>query len=166
MKPFINYQHLEGEPMTDRNKKEKNSRFWNKGKWDTFIAPLLPKDCSEMTLVDVGCNLGLFCKLAKDHGFKKVVGVEPENAVYEKAIAYRDKHGYDYEIINSKIEDCAKDLPLADVVLMSNSHYYIVISEWLDYVDDLKRKACYCLVVTKDSRDVFWKPLTSPPHFR
>ena len=65
MKDFKTYQYLKGEPMTNRDKTEKDSKFWNEGKWKNFIEPLLPKDCRDMTFVDVGCNAGLFLKISR-----------------------------------------------------------------------------------------------------
>lgn len=56
--------------MTERDKKEVGSKFWNQGKWDNFVLPFIEDDCKDMTLVDVGCNAGLFLKLAKDKGFR------------------------------------------------------------------------------------------------
>ncbi len=159
MKDFKTYQYLEGEPMTDRDKIEKDSKFWNEGKWKNFIEPLLPEDCSDMTFVDVGCNAGLFLKLAKEKGFKKVIGVEADKGAYERGIAYRDKHKLEYQIINDKIENC--DLPLANFTILSNVHYYLGILDWLEYVDKLQSKTCYCLIITKKANDRHERPLTS-----
>lgn len=160
-KPFDKYQYLEGEPETPRDVTDKNSKFWNVGKWDNFIAPLLPKDCGEMTFIDVGCNGGLFLKLAKDWGFRNVIGVEADKDAYARAIAWRDKNGYDYQIINDKIENCADSLPLADVTLLSNVHYYLDILDWLEYVDKLQFNTRYCLIITKEAQDRHRRPLTS-----
>ena len=71
MKSFSNYQYTGGE-MNERDKQEVRSKFWNEGKWNNFIKPFLPKDCGEMTFIDIGCNAGLFLKMAKEFGFKRV----------------------------------------------------------------------------------------------
>ena len=123
MKPFETYQYLKGEAMTERDKKDKDSKFWNEGKWEHFIKPLLSD--SRGTFIDVGCNAGVYLELAKEYGFERVIGVEPNKGAFDRAVAYRDKHKLDYEIINKRIEDCADELPLADVVLLANTHYYI-----------------------------------------
>lgn len=164
MKPFNSYQYLEGDLLTERNKLEKDSKFWNEGKWDNFITPLLPKDCKDMTLIDVGCNSGLYLKMAKDWGFRRVIGIEPDKIAYQRAVNYRDKNGYVYELINDKIENCADSLPVADVTLLSNVHYYLIISDWLEYLDRLISKTCYCLIITKHSVDKHYLPLTSIPN--
>ena len=76
MKPFSKYQYLEGDENTDRSNNEKDSKFLNKGKFDTFIAPFLPEDCTDMIFVEMGCNASLFLKLAEEHGFSKVLGFD------------------------------------------------------------------------------------------
>ena len=59
MKQFSNYQYIDGE-MSERDKKEEGSKFWNKGKFDNFVKPFLPEDCKNMTFIDMGCNAGVF----------------------------------------------------------------------------------------------------------
>lgn len=138
MKPFSTYQYIGGE-MTERDKQEVGSRFWNEGKWNNFVKPLLPKDCKEMTFVDVGCNRGLFLKLAKEHGFERVIGVEPDMGAYENALK-------GYEIINDRIENVVDELPVADITLMANTHYYILVDDWVEYLK--KAKTNYLIIVT------------------
>jgi SAM-dependent methyltransferase len=159
MKDFKTYQYLKGEPMTNMDKAEKDSKFWNEGKWKNFIEPLLPADCQDMTFVDVGCNAGLFLKLAKEKGFDRAIGVEADKDAYNRGIIYRDNNKFDYKIINDKIENC--DLPLADFTILSNVHYYIGILDWLEYVDKLESKTRYCLIITKKANDRHYRPLTS-----
>ena len=66
----------------------KNSNFYNEGKWRNYIEPLLPPDCKEMTFVEIGCNAGLFLKLAKKKGFKNVIGVEKDERIAKVAAEY------------------------------------------------------------------------------
>jgi hypothetical protein len=75
MKPFAHYQYVGGK-MSPRDKQEANSKFWNQGKWTNFILPFLPKNCQELSLVDLGCNAGLFLKLAEDKGFDKIIVIK------------------------------------------------------------------------------------------
>ena len=77
--------------MSERDKQEKGSKFWNKGKWDNFVLPFLPDDCGEMTLIDMGCNAGIFLKLAEDKGFKQVIGVDSNREAVKKALFYKKK---------------------------------------------------------------------------
>ena len=66
-RPYDTYQYLgDGQEYHWKNEREKDSRFWNDGRWESFVKPYLPDEASDMTLVDVGCNAGLFVKLAKD----------------------------------------------------------------------------------------------------
>ena len=98
MKQYPTYQHLEGEPMTTRDKQEIGSKYWNEGKWNNFVVPFLGGDLTEQTFVDVGCNLGLFLRLARDRRFEKVIGIEPDRETFLKTISLRDKKNYDYDI--------------------------------------------------------------------
>jgi len=148
MKPYETYQRLEGFPMTERNITEENSKFWGKGKWDNFILPLLPEDCSQLTFVDVGCNAGIHCMLAEEKGFKKVVGIDSNPTALKRGKEFRDKNGYNYDLIYSDMESYLDKVPVADYTVLINSHYYFPILDWLDYVDKLKTKTRYCLIVT------------------
>ena len=152
MKPYPTYQHIEGEPMTERDKQEIGSKYWNKGKWDNFVVPFLKGDLTEQTFIDVGCNLGLFLRLAREKRFEKVIGLESDMQTYNKAIMLRDNKNYDYDIMNLKAEECIDFIPLADITLLANSHYYIGIDHWQKYVDKLQYKTCYCIIITAEKK--------------
>lgn len=158
MKPFGIYQYLEGEEMTDRDTVEAGSKFWNKNKWDNFVLPLLPDDCSELTLVDIGCNKGLFLYLAEQKGFKKVVGVDSNQEAVDKGITWRDEHNGKYEFICKRMEECIDDLPVSDYTLLVNTHYYFTINDWLDFIDKLQYKTRHVIIVTtvKKVRSYCW----------
>jgi len=141
MKKFETYQYLEGELMTERDKQEVGSKFWNEGKWNNFIKPHL-SHIEKDIFIDIGCNAGLFLKLAKEYGFNEVIGVEPNKVAYNKAIKFGHK------VINKEIENCLEELPVADVTLLANAHYYIKNEDWLIYLDRLKEKTKYCIIVT------------------
>ena len=157
MKPFRTYQHLEGYPMTDRDKMEIGSKFWNEGKWNNFVAPFLlsltsPEARRELVLVDMGCNSGLFLKLAQDWGFGRVVGVDSDREAVRRGVEWRDKNDGNYEIRRQNMENCIEDLPLADYTVLANAHYYFTINDWLDYLDKLQYKTRYCIIVTAEKR--------------
>lgn len=152
MKPFESYQYLEGTEMTDRDKIEVGSKFWNGGKWDNFVAPFLPKDCRDLSLVDMGCNSGLFLKLASDRGFERVIGVDSDARAVQRGIEWRDKVKGTYKIIYSSMEKIIDDLPIVDYTILANSHYYFTINDWLDYLDKLRLKTLNCIVVTAEKR--------------
>ncbi|MDP1729044.1 MAG: hypothetical protein Q8L27_02465 [archaeon] len=148
MKPYEVYQYLEGEKMTERDKKEINSKFWNKGKWDNFVVPFLPEDCKELSLVDMGCNAGLFLKLAEDKGFRDIIGVDSNLGAIERGLAWRDKNGSKYKMFNLEINNCIDELPVVDYTVLANAHYYFTINDFIYYLDELQYKTRYCIVVT------------------
>ena len=152
MKPFQTYQYLAGTEMTERDKQAVGSNFWNEGKWQNYIAPFLPEDCSEMTFVDIGCNAGLFLKLAEDRGFSRVVGVDFNEEAVKRGMEWRDKHNGKYKMICSRMENCIETLPFADYTVLANTHYYFTINDWLDYLDRLQFKTRYCIIVTAEKR--------------
>lgn len=152
MKPFSTYQHLDGFPMTDRDKVEVGSRFWNAGKWDNYVAPFLPQDCDGQVFVDMGCNAGIFLKLAEDRGFSRVVGVDSDEQAVSRGIEWRDSHGGKYKFITGDMTSCIDSLPVADFTVLANAHYYFTIDKWLDYLDKLQYKTRYCIIVTAEKR--------------
>lgn len=87
MKPFETYQPLEGEIMTERDRKQVGSKFWNRGKWDNFVKPHFLNDCNGLSLVDMGCNAGLYLKYAKDMDFGRVIGVDSNTESVERGRA-------------------------------------------------------------------------------
>jgi len=152
MKRFGNYQYVGVREITDRDERESKSKFWNKGKWDNFVKPFLPDDCKEMVLVDMGCNAGLFLKLAEDKGFDKVIGVEGNKEAFNIAKEYKKRNKGKYELQHNLMENCINNLPVADFTVLANIHYYLPINDWLNYLDILRFKTRYCIVVTADKK--------------
>ena len=148
MKPYETYQHLAGEPMTKRDEQEVGSKFWNKGKWDNFVAPFLPGSCDGLSIVDMGCNAGLFLKLAQDRGFERIIGIDSNEPAINKGKEWRDANRGNYEFRLSRMEDCLKDLPVVDYTVLANAHYYFTINDWVKYVDELRYKSRYVIIVT------------------
>jgi SAM-dependent methyltransferase len=149
---------LDGQDIGERSSL-RYSKFCNEGKWDNFIAPLLPEDCSEMTFVEIGCNAGLFLRLATERGFSRVVGVEADKNAYRTAIKYRDSLGMSYRIHHALVgEQFNFDLlPAADVVLMANVHYYMTIPQFIYVLDHLIHKVRRCIIVSiHRPRSKFW----------
>lgn len=162
------YQYLEvgGDPITRTPTDRTGSRFWNEGKWENFISPLLPEDCTDQTFVEMGCDAGLFLKMAKDRGFQRVVGVEKNKTPYRAGILYRDTMGYDYTILKRKLGGHfgeagnfdIDELPVADITLMSTFHYHLDINSWYRYLDRLITKTCYVLIVSNpETKRFHWK---------
>jgi len=152
MKPFQEYQYLEGTQMTDRDKLEVGSKFWNKGKWDNFVLPLIKEVDKDMTFVDMGCNAGLFLKFAEDMGFGHVVGVDSNEEAVKRGAEWRDKNGGKYRFLCAPMEKCIDELPCADYTVFANSHYYYTINDFLDHLDILQYKTRYVIIVTAEKR--------------
>ena len=125
-------------------KRRAHSKFYNEGKWNNFIAPFLPVDCSGMTFLDLGCNLGMFLKLAKGKGFSKVIGVEADPYCCMMAKEYEN----DAQIFNTKITGDSV-FPEADVTLMANVHYHMPSEDLAKFLKNLKTK--YLIVVSAEN---------------
>lgn len=151
-KNLSEYQYLEGEKETERDKLERGSKYWNDGKWNNFITPFLPINPTDKIFIDVGSNAGLFLKFAQDLKFKRVIGIEPHRGAYERSVLYRKKNKFNYEIIHDEIKNCIDDLPVADVTLLANVHYYFLIDDWFWYIKKLRSKTHYCIIVTAEKR--------------
>ena len=149
LKAFSTYQFLEGTEMTDRDKKEIGSKFWNKGKWDNFVLPFLKE---RGTFIDMGCNAGLFLLFAQQEGFDRIIGVDSDEGAVKRGLEWRDTHGGKYDILLKRMEECIDDLPVADYTVFANAHYYFTINDWLDYLDKLQYKTRYCIIVTAEKR--------------
>ena len=93
-KPVKLYQNIKLDGVAPQNEKKNDSKFWNEGKWDNFVAPHIREDVRDQTFVEMGCNAGLFLKLAKDAGFRNVVGVEKDKTPVREGLRYRDSIGY------------------------------------------------------------------------
>jgi len=166
------YQVLEvnGRPFSRPSTQKSNSKFWNEGRWETFIAPLLPEDCTDQALVEMGCNAGLFLKMAKDRGYRHVVGIEKNTTPAKWANKFRDAIGYDYIVLKRSLGGKfgglgtfdIDELPVADVILMSTFHYYIDINAWVKFLDRLKTKTCYTLIVSRpELKEEHWRAKAS-----
>jgi len=148
MKSFSTYQYLSGEPMNDRDKIEVGSKYWNEGKWKSCVLPLLPDDCSELTFVDMGCNAGLFLKLAEDKGFKRIVGIDSDKEAVKRGIKWKEQQGGSYTLIHATMQDGIEKIPVSDYMTFVNSHYYFKKQEWEEFIQKIREKTCHCILVT------------------
>jgi len=156
MKQFSNYQYVGGE-MSTRDKQEIGSKFWNEGKFNNFVKPFLPDDCSEQIFVDIGCNKGIFLRMAEEMGFNRVIGVDSNTQAISDGLKHKDEVGGHYEFIKGRMERVLDKLPVADYMVFANAHYYLPIDLWLDYLGQLKRKTRYVIIVTAIKRPVISK---------
>ena len=161
------YQNLriEGEEFNVQNTNRENSKFWNEGKFDNFIKPHLPTDCTDMTFVEMGANCGIFLKMAKDMGFRNVIGIEKDKTPVAEGKRYRDLLGYDYKLLQRQLGGQFGDkgtfdineLPVADYTVMSTFHYYIDINSWIKYLDQLRSKTRYVVIVSRHVIKRHWR---------
>lgn len=142
------------------SQRRKKSNFFNEGKWNNFIEPLLPKDCKDMTLIEIGCNAGMYLRLAKEKGFASVIGIEKDKTNCDIGKEYCDSLGLDYKIINDKVGQKFDfdNLPVSDYVILANLHYHLLLDDFLYLVERLEYKTRHCLVVSVDISQPNWRP--------
>ena len=166
MKPISYYQNITGVEKEHSNRV--GSAYWNEGKWKNYIKPLLPTENREdMTFIDIGANSGLFCKLAEDAGFRNVIGIEKDKGAIKRGLDWKpDK--YRYTLLNREVGEnfTFDELPLADVVLLSNVHYYFQLQDWLNLLDDMYHRTAYSLMITRPIYRAkhHWRPRTPISH--
>lgn len=138
--------------VTYESHERKESKFWNRGKWDNFIEPLLPKE--RRTFIEIGCNAGLFLKLATNAGFQNVIGVEANSRIMDQALCFKEHDQGTYKLVHQRVGANFEldQLPLADVVVISNMHYYLPVSVFSKLIDNLKSRCLYCLVVSAKAK--------------
>ena len=148
MARFTNYQDLEN---------EETSKFWGIGKWNNYIAPYLPKpeDCKDLIYIDMGCNAGQFCRFAEDWGFGRVIGVDHNRKAINKGIKWRDEHGYHYDLQYRRMEDALPHLPVCDYISFINSHYYILVQDWLRMLDYMHTKTRYVIITSTRKKEYY-----------
>ena len=164
------YQNIPLEGAEWQNPAKLDSKFWNEGKFDNFVNPLLPDDCTDQTFVDMGTNAGLFLKRAKDKGYRNVVGIEKDSTPVTEGLRYRDSIGYDYKLLKRCLGDNygkkgdfnIDEMPMADITVMSTFHYYIYINIWLEYLDRLRSKTRQVLLISRPRmKRMHWRAYSS-----
>lgn len=125
------------------------SKFWNEGKWNNFVKPLL-SDIDRGSFLDIGCSAGLHLKMAKDEEFKNVFGIEGSRRIMKQAELYKKSVSGDYTLLRWSVNNTfsLEQLPLFDVILLANMHYYLPISDFMRLVDQMRSRTVYCIVVS------------------
>jgi len=158
------YQNLGGDyPAENANRAD--SRFWNRGRWDNFIQPLLLAEgvalderhgvtdgkAPHHVFIEIGCNAGLFLQAATSYGFGRVIGLEKSGHAVKHGRRYRDEHNLEYELRNGTfgLDVSLDDFPVCDVLLLSTVHYYFSIQEWTRMLDILHTRARYVIFVSR-----------------
>ncbi len=145
---FTDYQDVGDGMKNHLTDKQKGSVFWEKGKWDNYIIPHFPKSVKGLTYVDMGCSSGLFLKYAEDMGFERVAGVDINPEAVERGIKYKERVGGKYRILTGKMEEEIDNLPACDYMSFVNTHYYLLVHDWLELVDKLQMKAKYVVITS------------------
>ncbi len=154
---FTDYQYLKTNIKLDPNdgEGERISEFWDKFKWNNYVLPHLPKNVKNLTYIDMGCNTGLLLKFAEEMGFRRSIGVDSNPEAVEKGIAYRSQVGGKYEISYGKMQEIINDLPMCDYMSFINSHYYLLIRDWLELLANLRRKVRYVIITTTKKKEYY-----------
>lgn len=146
-----NYQNITVAGREYGRAARKASAYWNEGKWEHFIEPFLPNDCSDMTFVDFGCNYGVHMRLAMERGFATVLGIEANEELREATDEYLGRSGQVlYMELDQNIfrDTLVADLPAMDFALMANFHYHVYVGVFKHLVNLLRCKTRYVIVVS------------------
>ncbi|MBU1137872.1 MAG: hypothetical protein KKC77_12870 [Proteobacteria bacterium] len=169
------YQRIEvdGEVTPVFNKGMAESPFYNQGKWEHFIKPLIPFAPEGRSFVECGCNAGLFLLLAAEMGFSQVLGLEGDDAWYKQACFilnhYQAREPELYRSVSlahtrigkageGASKSCTiessclrkewSSLPSADLTLLANVLYWIDRESAARYITELAHASEYCIVVS------------------
>ncbi len=155
------------------NKTMADTAFYNKGKWNHFIRPLIPFSPEGKSFVECGCNAGLYLLLAAELGFAKVSGYEGDDGWYQQARFVVDHYcrsrpdvyrrislqhlriGRTGDGANSNCNihsSCSplewSDLPNTDLTLLANVLYWIDRHSASRYIHELARTSLFSIVVS------------------
>jgi len=107
-------------------------------KWDDVISPNLP---GGDTLLDIGCNAGLYLVMASKAGFRNIYGIEESPYFLDQCRFVLDQFGVDADLHCANATEFDYSLlPHIDVTLMANTLYWITYSDEDGFVDDADRK--------------------------
>ncbi len=148
---------LDGKDMGDTGYRVGNP-FYNEGKWNNFIKPLLPDGD---VFIEYGSNVGMYLNLASKK-YTRVIGLERDNNDCRVAERYLKQNKGHYKTLNVDVNKYdISDLPLADVSLLANFHYHQHIDEFRRLLDKLESKTCYVLIVSVEEEMRHWR---AQPH--
>ena len=152
MRRWYQVVEIDGVDAVFEDKKRRYSKFWNQGKWNTFVAPLLPKE--RQTFLEIGCNAGLFLKMASDVGFKRITGADGNSRIMQQADILKKHYDGEWDLVNLSVGHDFKltNLPLPDVTLLSNIHYYLPVGDFSKLVDELMYRTLYCIIVSAKAK--------------
>jgi len=95
-----------------------------------------PNDFKGASVLDIGCNLGAMCYIAKQRGAGRVVGIDKATTLIETSSAIFDKYNYDISLINYDMNKEGYE-PLLKILGMKKFDYVFALSIY-HHVDDKK----------------------------
>lgn len=154
MKRMYQYIKIPGKELRYEGKDRDKSKFWDIGKWNTFIEPLIPEDSLDLPFLEIGSNSGLFLKSAEDKGFRSVWGVESHPDRVTQSHWYKKSAGGSFTVIPQAMGASFdwNQVPRLGLTLISNTHYYMTINDFAEVVNALRNRTLYCIVVSCDGK--------------
>ena len=78
-------------------------------------------------------------------------GIEKDIGAVQRGITYQEGSGQDYTLLHREVGSTFSfdEMPVADVYLISNVHYYFQLTDWLKFLDRLVTRTVYCLIITR-----------------
>jgi len=116
-------------------------------RWEGLIKPLLLGLFGKGLFVDLGCNAGFYTRRAMDLGFK-AIGIEIDDEYIKHARYWEKNEPKGIEIIQADI--CEYDLPVCQVALLANVHYWLTELQLNKLTDNLRERALSVIVVGRN----------------
>ena len=150
-----------------------SSKFYHAGKWNTFVKSLIPFDISaNHTFVEYGSNAGLNLVEAAKCGFSRVVGIEADDNFFAQSELVIGESTFDNikssqryigKVESNLVASCSAfsfdDIPVADVSLLANFHYWIQTPALEKLIEGLAQKSQYVIIIS--ATDVFNTPTSA-----
>ncbi|KXF78499.1 SAM-dependent methyltransferase [Paramesorhizobium deserti] len=93
-------------------------------KWQTF-AEVLPKDLTDRTVLDIGCNAGFYSLEMKRRNAAHVVGIDHDPHYLRQAAFAAEQEGIDLELHRMSVYDVAKLKRKFDLVIFTGVLYHL-----------------------------------------
>ena len=150
MKRMYQYLKIPGVNLHYEGRDRDKSKFWDKGKWETFIDPLIPEETMGLPFLEIGSNSGLMLSLAEKKGFKPVIGIERQPDRVKTAELYKKSIEGNYKTLDQTM-DANFDwlqLPRLGITLIANTHYYMSVNDFAEVINTLRNRTLYCIIVS------------------
>jgi 2-polyprenyl-3-methyl-5-hydroxy-6-metoxy-1,4-benzoquinol methylase len=87
----------------------------------------LPNSFKGKSVLDIGCNLGAMCYVAKDRGADRVVGIDKSSVLLDTSSDIFSKHKYDISLINYDLNERGFE-PLLEILGKEKFDYVFALS--------------------------------------